>query len=87
MDEIIRIAKASGAEAMHPGYGLLSENADFAKKCMEEGLRIYWSFTGVIGSMGSKIEARKTMKEAGVPIIEGIDTSLNNEEEAIDCRT
>ena len=37
-DEIIRIAKESGAQAVHPGYGLLSENADFAKKCTEEGL-------------------------------------------------
>ncbi len=82
-DEIIRIAKASGAEAVHPGYGLLSENADFAKKCMEEGLVFIGPSPAVIGSMGSKIEARKTMKEAGVPIIEGIDTSLNNEEEAI----
>ena len=61
---------------------LLSENADFAKKCMEEGLVFIGPSPNIIGSMGSKIEARKTMKEAGVPIIEGIDTSLNNEEEA-----
>lgn len=82
-DEIIRIAKESGAQAVHPGYGLLSENADFAKKCIEEGLVFIGPSPSIIGSMGSKIEARKTMKEAGVPIIEGIDTSLTNEEEAI----
>ena len=81
-DEIIRIAKESGAQAIHPGYGLLSENADFAKKCTEEGLVFIGPSPNIIGSMGSKIEARKTMKEAGVPIIEGINTSLNNEEEA-----
>lgn len=82
-DEIIRVAKESGAQAVHPGYGLLSENAAFAKKCMAEGLVFIGPSPEIIASMGSKIEARKTMKEAGVPIIEGIDTSLNNEEEAI----
>ena len=86
-DEIIRIAKASGAEAVHPGYGLLSENADFAKKCMEEGLVFIGPSPAVIGSMGSKIEARKTMKEAGVPIIEGIDTSLKMKKKHSNCRT
>lgn len=82
MDEIIRVAKESGAQAVHPGYGLLSENADFARKCTEEGLVFIGPSSDIISSMGSKIEARKTMKEAGVPIIEGINTSLNNEEEA-----
>jgi acetyl-CoA carboxylase, biotin carboxylase subunit len=81
-DEIIRVAKRSGAQAVHPGYGLLSENADFAKKCLDEGLVFIGPSPEIIASMGSKIEARKTMKEAGVPVIEGIDTSLDNEEEA-----
>ena len=81
-DEIIRIAKESGAQAIHPGYGLLSENAAFAKKCIDEGLVFIGPSPAIIASMGSKIEARKTMKEAGVPVIEGIDTALDNEEEA-----
>ncbi|MDQ1005313.1 acetyl-CoA carboxylase biotin carboxylase subunit [Neobacillus niacini] len=81
-DEIIRVAKESGAEAIHPGYGLLSENADFARKCKEQGLVFIGPSPEIIASMGSKIEARKTMKEAGVPIIEGINTSLESEEEA-----
>ncbi|WP_338754145.1 acetyl-CoA carboxylase biotin carboxylase subunit [Bacillus sp. FJAT-52991] len=81
-DEIIRVAKESGAEAVHPGYGLLSENATFAKKCIEEGLTFIGPSASIIASMGSKIEARKTMKEAGVPIIEGVDVPLENEEEA-----
>ncbi|SEN21483.1 acetyl-CoA carboxylase, biotin carboxylase subunit [Mesobacillus persicus] len=81
-DEIIRVAKESQAEAVHPGYGLLSENAGFARKCMENGLVFIGPSPDIIASMGSKIEARKTMKEAGVPIIEGINTSLESEEEA-----
>jgi acetyl-CoA carboxylase biotin carboxylase subunit len=82
VDEIIRTAKISGAEAVHPGYGLLSENAGFAKKCTEEGLVFIGPSPDIIASMGSKIEARKTMKEAGIPIIEGINHSITNEEEA-----
>jgi len=82
-DEIISIAKKSGAEAVHPGYGLLSENAAFAKKCNEENLVFIGPSPEIIASMGSKIEARKTMKEAGVPIIEGINTSLESEDEAV----
>ncbi|WP_204557380.1 acetyl-CoA carboxylase biotin carboxylase subunit [Bacillus ectoiniformans] len=81
-DEIIRVAKESGAEAVHPGYGLLSENAGFARKCIEEGLVFIGPSPDIIASMGSKIEARKTMKEAGVPIVEGVDTPLADENEA-----
>ncbi|HJV30898.1 MAG TPA: acetyl-CoA carboxylase biotin carboxylase subunit [Bacillales bacterium] len=82
-DEIIRVAKDSGAEAIHPGYGLLSENAAFAKKCIEAGLIFIGPTPEIISSMGSKIEARKTMKDAGVPIIEGINIPLEKEEEAV----
>ncbi len=81
-DEIIRVAKESGAQAIHPGYGLLSENAAFATKSIEEGLVFIGPSPSIIASMGSKIEARKMMKEAGVPVIEGIDTALENVEEA-----
>lgn len=81
-DEIIRIAKKSGAEAVHPGYGLLSENAAFARKCTENGLVFIGPAPEIIASMGSKIEARKTMKEAGVPIIEGINTPIESEDAA-----
>ncbi|WP_121613154.1 acetyl-CoA carboxylase biotin carboxylase subunit [Mesobacillus foraminis] len=82
VDGIIAAAKTSGAEAIHPGYGLLSENAGFAARCKVEGIVFIGPEPEIIASMGSKIEARKTMKEAGVPIIEGINTSLENEEEA-----
>ncbi|MFJ8065298.1 acetyl-CoA carboxylase biotin carboxylase subunit [Psychrobacillus sp. NPDC096426] len=82
IDEIIRVAKVSGAEAVHPGYGLLSENAVFARKCVEAGLVFIGPLSDIIASMGSKIEARKMMKEAGVPVVEGIDTALDNKEQA-----
>jgi len=81
-DEIIRIAKKSGAEAVHPGYGLLSENAAFAKKCTDNGLVFIGPTPEIIASMGSKIEARKTMREAGVPIIEGVNTPIESADEA-----
>ncbi|MEH7523104.1 acetyl-CoA carboxylase biotin carboxylase subunit [Bacillus sp. JJ1503] len=82
VDEIIRIAKENGVEAVHPGYGLLSENAAFAARCKNEGLVFIGPAPEIIASMGSKIEARKMMKEAGVPIIEGINTPLADEDEA-----
>ncbi|MEH7390330.1 acetyl-CoA carboxylase biotin carboxylase subunit [Bacillus sp. JJ1474] len=82
VDEIIRVAKESGAEAVHPGYGLLSENVAFAARCKNEGLVFIGPAPEIIASMGSKIEARKMMKEAGVPIIEGINTPLADEDEA-----
>ncbi|MFK2825080.1 acetyl-CoA carboxylase biotin carboxylase subunit [Bacillus sp. B190/17] len=82
MDEIIRAAKESGAEAIHPGYGLLSENASFATKCMNEGIVFIGPAPDILSAMGSKIAARKTMKQAGIPIIEGVNIPLENEEEA-----
>ena len=62
IDRILEIALESGAEAIHPGYGLLSENANFAKRCTEAGLVFIGPSADVIASMGSKLEARKTMK-------------------------
>lgn len=83
IDRILEIAQESGADAVHPGYGLLSENADFAKRCTEAGLTFIGPSADVIASMGSKLEARKTMKAAGVPIVEGVETPIANVEEAV----
>ncbi|UGB28962.1 acetyl-CoA carboxylase biotin carboxylase subunit [Metabacillus sp. B2-18] len=83
IDTIIEIAKEVGAEAVHPGYGLLSENPEFARKCEEVGLIFVGPSPQVIASMGSKIEARKIMKQAGVPVVPGILTSLSNSEQAV----
>ncbi len=82
IENILEVAKKTKADAIHPGYGLLSENAQFAKCCEEEGIVFIGPKAEVIASMGSKLEARKTMQLAGVPIIEGIDVPLESIEEA-----
>lgn len=82
IERILEIALENGVEAVHPGYGLLSEHAEFAKRCEEEGLIFIGPSADVIASMGSKLEARKTMKAAGVPIVEGVETPVKDAEEA-----
>ncbi|KOS59766.1 acetyl-CoA carboxylase biotin carboxylase subunit [Lysinibacillus agricola] len=84
IDRILEVAKDSGADAIHPGYGLLSENAEFAKRCTEAGLVFIGPSADVIASMGSKLEARKTMKAAGVPIVEGVEAPVKDVTEAIE---
>ncbi|MBU0513728.1 MAG: acetyl-CoA carboxylase biotin carboxylase subunit [Proteobacteria bacterium] len=71
IDRIIQAARASGAEAIHPGYGFLAENPDFAAACEEAGLAFIGPPAGVIRDLGSKTEARRIMASAGVPIIPG----------------
>lgn len=84
IDNIIEVAKKSGAEAIHPGYGFLSENPLFAKRCEAEGIVFIGPSAEAIASMGSKIEARLTMQQAGVPIVPGVTTSITNTEEALE---
>ncbi|WP_066174803.1 acetyl-CoA carboxylase biotin carboxylase subunit [Bacillus marinisedimentorum] len=83
IDKIIETAKQAGADAVHPGYGLLSENANFARRCREEGITFIGPSADVIALMGSKIEARKTMEAAGVPVVPGVTKSLDDENEAL----
>ena len=68
---LIDAARASGADAVHPGYGFLSENAAFAEACEHAGLAFVGPPSHVIAQMGSKIEARRLMKRAGVPVVPG----------------
>ena len=82
IERILEVARESNAEAIHPGYGLLSENANFARRCTEVGLVFIGPSADVIASMGSKLEARKTMKAAGVPIVEGVEAPVKDAEEA-----
>ncbi len=70
-DKIIKIALQYGAEAIHPGYGFLSENAKFAKNCEQSGLVFIGPPASAIEAMGSKIEAKRLMQGAGVPLIPG----------------
>lgn len=82
IEKIIEVAKMAKAEAIHPGYGLLSENPEFVRRCEEEGIVFVGPKADVIAKMGSKIAARKTMEEAGVPIVPGISFPLKDVDEA-----
>ncbi|RDU71842.1 acetyl-CoA carboxylase subunit A [Helicobacter brantae] len=73
IDLIIKIAKESGAEAIHPGYGFLSENANFARKVQESGIVWIGPNDKVIANMGDKNVARALMKQNGIPIVPGTD--------------
>lgn len=84
INKILEVAQVSKAEAIHPGYGLLSENADFARRCEEAGLIFIGPSPEVISKMGSKIESRKAMEQAGVPVVPGIAYPLADEEEAVE---
>ncbi len=72
IETIIQAAKSSGAEAIHPGYGFLAENASFAERCEAEGIVFIGPPARVIRDLGDKITARRIMKEGGVPIIPGM---------------
>ncbi|MFB4163713.1 acetyl/propionyl/methylcrotonyl-CoA carboxylase subunit alpha [Alteribacillus sp. JSM 102045] len=81
---ILQAAKDAGADAVHPGYGLLSENADFAKKCEREGITFIGPSPEIMELMGDKIAARKTIKKAGIPVIPGIDQGADSAEAALE---
>lgn len=71
MDRIIQAARNMGADAIHPGFGFLSENSDFVRKCQEHGITFIGPGADVIDKMGNKSQARSTMMEAGVPVVPG----------------
>lgn len=73
MTSILSAAVACGAQAIHPGYGLLSENARFSQLCQECGITFIGPTADIITKMGDKDEARRTMREAGVPVVPGCD--------------
>ncbi|WP_096201510.1 acetyl-CoA carboxylase biotin carboxylase subunit [Bacillus sp. FJAT-45350] len=82
VDKILEVAKETKTDAVHPGYGLLSENTDFAKRCEEAGIVFIGPNADVISQMGSKIEARKAMEAAGVPFVPGVTRELKDASEA-----
>ncbi len=82
IDNIIQAALETGAEAIHPGYGFLSENTHFASACEDNGIVFIGPPSRAIDAMGSKITARQTMKKAGVPIVPGIEKGISDPDEA-----
>ena len=80
---IVNLATATGCDALHPGYGFLSENPELARICARRGIRFIGPDASVIRSMGNKIEARRSMQTAGVPVVPGSDANLANLDEAI----
>lgn len=71
MDRIISAALNMGADAIHPGFGFLSENSEFVRKCQKSGITFIGPEADVIDKMGNKSQARRTMMEAGVPVVPG----------------
>jgi acetyl-CoA carboxylase, biotin carboxylase subunit len=82
MDKLIEVAKASGSDAIHPGYGFLAERAAFAEAVEAAGLVFVGPTTETIAAMGDKTEARRRMAEAGVPIVPGLTEPVGTAEEA-----
>jgi propionyl-CoA carboxylase alpha chain len=83
MDKIIAAALQTGCQAIHPGYGFLSENAEFAEKTTAAGLVFVGPPARVIAAMGDKIAAKKLAAQAGVPIVPGIIEPVNTYDEAV----
>ena len=84
IDEIIRLALKKGVDAIHPGYGFLSENPEFARKCQEVGIEFIGPTYDMMLSLGDKIKAKKMVNSVGVPTIPGIEKAVISEEEVIE---
>ncbi|HBY62770.1 MAG TPA: acetyl-CoA carboxylase biotin carboxylase subunit, partial [Solibacterales bacterium] len=82
IDRILDAARARGADAIHPGYGFLSENAEFAQACEDAGLVFIGPSADSIRRMGSKTAARKLAKAAGAPVVPGTEEPVSDPAEA-----
>jgi acetyl-CoA carboxylase biotin carboxylase subunit len=80
--KILDVARRSGAEAIHPGYGFLSENAKFARACADAGVKFIGPTAAAMDAMGSKTRARQAMERAGVPFVPGTARGLESFEQA-----
>jgi len=81
IDKILDVAKHCGAEAIHPGYGFLSENAKFAQACADAGIEFIGPTPKSMNLMGSKTSARQQMEKSGVPFVPGTSRGLASPEE------
>jgi geranyl-CoA carboxylase alpha subunit len=84
MNRIIEAARQTGAAAVHPGYGFLSENAAFAEACGDAGLVFVGPSPAAIGAMGDKAVAKQRMRDAGVPVVPGYDGAEQGDERLVD---
>lgn len=82
-DKIIAIANNCSVDAIHPGYGFLSENSSFAQKCEQSGLTFIGPSVNAIKKMGSKLAARQVMQDASIQVVPGTDKAIGSVDEAI----
>ena len=82
MERVLGAAMAVGADAIHPGFGFLSENAEFVQMCEQHHITFIGPSSELISRMGNKSEAKKTMKQAGVPVVPGTEEPVYDLEEA-----
>ncbi len=82
IEEIINLAKSKGVDAIHPGYGFLAENVEFARKCEEEGIAFIGPDHVMMDKLGDKIKSKIAANEVGVPTIPGIEEAVKSENEA-----
>uniref|UniRef100_A0A8K9VEU1 Pyruvate carboxylase n=1 Tax=Oncorhynchus mykiss TaxID=8022 RepID=A0A8K9VEU1_ONCMY len=80
--DIIKVAKENGVDAIHPGYGFLSERSDFAQACVDAGVRFIGPSPETVRKMGDKVEARSLAISAGVPVVPGTDAPISSVGEA-----
>lgn len=83
IEDIINLALKKGVDAIHPGYGFLSENPDFARKCEENGIIFIGPKSNMIDNLGDKIKSKVIAKSVGVPTVPGLDEPITDEAEAI----
>lgn len=84
MEEIINLALKKGVNAIHPGYGFLAENAEFAAKCLDAGLEFIGPPPHILQQMGDKINSKLLAQSIGIPTIPGTDKAMSNVEEALE---
>ncbi len=83
IEKIVEAAKKSRVEAVHPGYGFLAENVDFARACEESGFVFVGPSSKVLGSVANKFESKRLAKAAGVPVVQGANSEVQSAEDAV----
>ena len=84
IDEIIALAKAKGVDAIHPGYGFLAENVEFAQACADEGIEFIGPTADMMNALGDKIQSKLVAHSVGVPTVPGVEKAIETEAEALE---